>query len=337
LIFIQPKMNSRQRFLAALSNNLSDRTPLFKEGIRDEVIDAWRSQGLPEGMSLEELFTYDEFEEIEPDLNPLPDFRRWPTTITQLKSLRRRLDPNDPRRLPENWQEKVRLWQDRTHALILRIHRGYFLTMGVYGWERFTESISLLKDNPEFVHQVLSIQSEFAARLAEKILQDVEVDAILISEPIASTHGPLISPRMYADFVLRSYEPVLDVAHTHRVPNIILRTYANSRLLLPEIFQRRFNCLWACECNPEAMHYLHLRQEFGPSLHLIGGIDGDVLRYDQAAIQREVEDKILPLLSQGGFIPLADGRVRDDVPWKNYAFYRRLLEHVCGVSEALKS
>jgi hypothetical protein len=330
-------VNSRQRFLAVLDKAPFDRVPLFKEGIRDEVLDTWHSQGLSEGTSLEELFTYDQFEEIEPELDPLPEFRRWPTTLSQLKNLRRRLDPDDPRRLPEDWQEQVHSWQNRTHALFLRVHRGYFLTMGVHGWERFTDSIALLKDDPAFVHGVLSIQAEFAAHLAEKILQDVEVDAILISEPIASTHGPLISPRMYADFILRSYEPLLDVAQAHNIPHIILRTYANSRVLLPEIFsRRRFDCLWACECNPEAMDYLRLRQEYGPDLHLIGGIDGDVLRYDRAAIQREIEDKVVPLLSQGSYIPLADGRVRDDVPWENYAFYRRLLERVCGVGEPLK-
>jgi hypothetical protein len=29
-----------------------------------------------------------------------------------------------------------------------------------------------------------------------------------------------------------------------------------------------------------------------------------------------------------GYIPLADGRVREDVPFEHYRFYRRLLEKV---------
>ena len=35
-----------------------------------------------------------------------------------------------------------------------------------------------------------------------------------------------------------------------------------------------------------------------------------------------------PLLASGGFIPLADGRVREDVPFDNYVYYRRLLEEI---------
>jgi uroporphyrinogen decarboxylase len=133
---------------------------------------------------------------------------------------------------------------------------------------------------------------------------------------------------MYREFVLQSYGPVLDVLERHQVQNIILRTYANPRRLLSEVFTGRFNCLWACECNPESMDYRRLRKEFGRGIRLIGGIDADVLRQDKDAIRREVEEKVPPLLAEGGFIPLADGRVREDVPFENYVFYRRLLEEI---------
>jgi hypothetical protein len=36
------------------------------------------------------------------------------------------------------------------------------------------------------------------------------------------------------------------------------------------------------------------------------------------AIRRELEEKPLPLLVEGGYVPLADGRVRKDVPFENY-------------------
>jgi hypothetical protein len=77
------------------------------------------------------------------------------------------------------------------------------------------------------------------------------------------------------------------------------------------------------------MDYRRIRDEYGTQIGLIGGLDGDVLRTNPDAIQREVEQKVVPLLELGRYIPLADGRVRDDVPFENYAFYRRLLEKVC--------
>ena len=133
---------------------------------------------------------------------------------------------------------------------------------------------------------------------------------------------------MYEKFVLKNYEPILDVLRRHNIATICLQTFANARMLIPSILKWGFNCLWACEVNIGAMDYRSLRKEFGRDLRLIGGIDLDALRKDKAAIQYEIEEKVPPLIEDGGFIPLADGRVRADVPFENYVYYRRLLENV---------
>jgi hypothetical protein len=150
----------------------------------------------------------------------------------------------------------------------------------------------------------------------------------LFSEPIGGNYGPLISPQMYEDMVLRSYEPVLNVLNKYGVETIVFVTYANARVLVPSILKWGFNCLWACEVNVEAMDYRDLRREFGRDLRLIGGIDLDALRRDKEAIRRELEEKVPPLVADGGYVPLADGRVRVDVPFENYVYYRELLERV---------
>ena len=175
---------------------------------------------------------------------------------------------------------------------------------------------------------MMRVNGEFVAALTERALQDVDIDAAVFSEPIGDNHGPLISPKMYADFVLSSYRPVLDVLHRHNVEVVIVRTYANARLLIPVLLENSIDCLWACEVNTEAMDYRSLRREFGKDLRLIGGIDLDVLRQDKEAIRREVEEKVPALLEQGGYVPLADGRVREDIPFENYVYYRQLLEKV---------
>ena len=212
--------------------------------------------------------------------------------------------------------------------LMLRVHRGFFLSMGVYSWDRFSEVIRLLIKDPEFVHEALAIQGEFAARMAERVLREVDIDAAVFSEPIGGNDRPLLSPQMYEEFVLASYRPLLDVLSRNKVETIILRTFANTRILIPSILKWGFNCLWACEVNIEAMDYRDLRREFGPKLRLIGGIDLDALRRNKEAIRREVEEKVPPLLAGGGYVPLADGRVRADVPFENYVYYRKLLEKV---------
>jgi Uroporphyrinogen decarboxylase (URO-D) len=321
-------MTSRERFLKTMRYEKTDRVPYFEEGIRKDVIKAWRTQGLTQTAELSEMFSTDRREEIEVDLEPRPKLKKWPDSRNELNVLRKSLNPDDSRRLPKKWSQRVRTWRSRDHMLMLRVHRGFFLSMGVYGWDRFSEVIRLLIKDPKYMHETLAIQGEFAARMAERVLAEVEVDAAVFSEPIGGNDGPLLSPQMYEEFVLTSYQPVLDVLNRYGIETIILRTFANARILIPSILKWGFNCLWACEVNIEAMDYRDLRREFGPELRLIGGIDLDALRRDKEAIRREVEDKVPPLLAGGGYVPLADGRVRADVPFENYVYYRKLLEKV---------
>jgi uroporphyrinogen decarboxylase len=321
-------MNSRERFRETMQYGKPDRVPYFEEGIGDEVLRAWQKQGLRPDANLSRMFPSDQREEILLELEPIPKPKAWPTSKPELEALRRSLDPHDSRRLPAKWPECVRAWQTRNHVLMLRVHRGFFLSMGVHGWRRFTEVARLVIEDPELVREAMTIQGEFAAKLAERVLREVEVDGAVFTEPIGGNDGPLISPQMYEEFVLTSYEPVFDVLGRYGVETIVFRTFANSRILIPSILKWGFNCLWACEVNIEAMDYRDLRQEFGRDLRLIGGIDLDALRHDREAIRREVEEKVPPLVADGGYVPLADGRIREDVPFENYVYYRRLLEKV---------
>jgi hypothetical protein len=176
----------------------------------------------------------------------------------------------------------------------------------------------------------MAVQAEFAASLAENVLREVNVDAVVFSEPIGGMNGPIIAPWTYEQLVLSSYKSVLDVARKHGVRTIILRTYANARVLIPSQLKAGFNCLWACECETGAMNYSSIRTEFGKELRLVGGIDLDALRFGRDSIRREVLEHVPAMLDEGGFIPLADGRVRQDVPFADYVYYRRLLEEVTG-------
>lgn len=321
-------MNSRERFRQIMRHGSADRVPLFEEGIRAEVLELWHAQGLPPHADLSSLFSFDRHERIEPELEPRPEPEAWPSSISELAAFRQLLDPADPSRLPENWPDCVRLWCSRDYPLIFRVCRGLFLSLGIDGWQTFSDVIQRLACEPQVVLETMRIQAEFAARLAEIVLTDVEVDAAVFSEPICDNHGPLVSPRMFEEFALKSYQPILEVLHKSGVETIIFMTWGNARLLLPAVVRYGFNCLWAYEVNTMAMNYCDLRREFGRELRLIGGIDLDKVREGEAAIRREILDKVPPLLADGGYIPLADGRVREDVPYKNYVYYRRLLEEI---------
>jgi len=322
-------MNSRQRFLETMDYGRPDRVPLFMEGIRKQVFGAWNQPGLKAKHDLEQRFSYDQYEEIYLDLDPHPELKRWPTTMQQLERIQDHFNPDDPARWPSDWLSRVAAWRDREHVLMLRVHRGLFITMGIEGWDRFSNVMIDLVESPEFVSAYMAFLGEFAAKMTARVLRDVSVDAVIFSEPISGSDGPLISPKMYEKFALKHYRPLLTKLPDLGVETIILRTYANARVLLPAAFDYGFNCLWACETNPNAMDYLDIRREFGPDLRLIAGIDLDTLLSDPQSIRDELQRVVPPLLSQGGYVPLLDGRVREYLPFEHYQLYRQLLAEIC--------
>ena len=92
-------MSSRQRFMETMAFGKPDRVPYFEEGIRKEVIKAWRKQGLSDRNELDRRFPCDVREWVELDLEPRYGFKKIPLSRAGVKKFRRQLDPKDNRRL----------------------------------------------------------------------------------------------------------------------------------------------------------------------------------------------------------------------------------------------
>jgi hypothetical protein len=321
-------MTPRQRFHATMNFGRPERVPWLEEGLRDEVLNRWREQGLGPGADTGTLFHCDRRERIELDLRPHSGPLGLATSDAALARLRSSLDAADPSRLPADWPTCIQRWRQRDHILELPIHRGLFLTLGVDEWAGVEEALCLTGEDPAAVRRIMDVHARFTAALVDRILADVEVDFASISEPIADNHGPLVSPATYRQVALDSYQPVIAALKRHGVQTIVFATYGNARLLLPDVLAAGCNCLWAMETETEAMDYRALRRQFGKSLRLIGGIDLDAVVSGGAALETELRTKVPPLLGEGGYIPLADGRVRTNVPFAHYAQYRKLLERV---------
>jgi len=304
---------------------MPDRPPRFDEGVQEDTVAEWEKQGLPKGASLAETFGYDQREELPVDIGPRPWFDGVPRDRRGLDEFLRRLDPDDPERLPGDWDSRATAWKDRGHVLSFTAGRGFFLTMGVGDWAGFDRLIDLIADDPAMVEEWMGAVGAFSARLVARVLRAVTPDMAILSEPIASTAGPMLSPRMYSRFAIPAYRPMIRALRDGGVPVVTVTTWANTRPLLRPLVDAGVNCLMANEDNSGAMDYRSIRAEFGRNLGLIGGVDVDAILAGEGPIMRELDGKVKPLLAEGGYVPLADGRIRANCPLSNYSFYRKKL------------
>ena len=75
------------------------------------------------------------------------------------------------------------------------------------------------------------------------------------------------------------------------------------------------------------MDAVHLRQEYGRQLRLIGGIDKRAMTAGPAAIDAELAN-VVPLVIDGGYIPWCDHLVPPDVPFQNYMYYVQRMKEM---------
>jgi uroporphyrinogen decarboxylase len=199
-------------------------------------------------------------------------------------------------------------------------------------WSTLEQALIGTVEEPDKVRDRLEMYGEFCAEMLEATMREVDPEFVYLSEPISDSDGPLISPAMFEEFMIPVYRRIADTARTLGCENILLSTYGNTSRLFPMLIDAGITMLWISEAaeRPE-LDYRHLRREYGPEIGLIGGIPLSILRSEShEKIRQTLEEIVPPLLESGRYIPLAGGRVREEIPWSVYGYYRSVLAELIG-------
>jgi len=327
-------MNARERLLHTLRSGNPDRVPYYDHEIRDDVIERWRREGLPTNVPVERFFNLDRWDVLmtreEPCLNvrPIPEFKGPLRTRADFERLKAAYDPDTPGRYPKEWADMVRRWKDRDYPVGIAAWRGMLLSLNVGGWSSLADVMYGFYDHPALIDEMMEHVTHFMLTLIEKALNEVRFDYALLAEPIASWHAPVIGPHTYRRHVLPGLRRVIERLRTAGIDIIILDTHGAVKPIIPLVLEAGVNTLWIGSARAAHVDYLELRKQFGKDLRLIGGLDVRTLEKDKTAIEKEIMSLALPLLEQGGYVPMVDERVRSYISFENYAYYRELIRRL---------
>lgn len=236
------------------------------------------------------------------------------------QDVKRRLDPDDPTRLSENWQQMIPAWQRRDVPMIFGPNTS---TEGFFWFARTlmgTENLSYAwYDQPGLMHDMMAFQAEFLIRTAMPVLEKVQVDYICLAEDLAMKTGPLLSPETYREFVLPHLKRVIDFYRSHGVKHVCIDSDGNFEVLLPMMMDAGVDGIWPME-RAAGMDPLQLRSKFGPQLRLWGGVDKRELVYDHKRTEAHLRS-LQPLVMDGRFIPTVDHTVPPDVSYQQFEDY----------------
>jgi uroporphyrinogen decarboxylase len=242
-------------------------------------------------------------------------------SMADWKEVKKRYNPCSAARFEPNWDTtRVLGWRARTHPLIFGPN---CTTLGFYWVSREllgTENLSYAwYDQPELMHDIIEHHANFLIEAARPFLEQTTVDYILINEDLSMKTGPLLSPKTYKQFIFPRLKRVVEFYKSHGVRYVLIDTDGNPEVLIPQFLDAGIDGIWPMERTAD-QDPIRLRQKFGRSLRLWGGVDKRVLAISKEAIDAHLRT-FIPLIEEGGFIPTVDHTVPPDVPFENFVYY----------------
>lgn len=248
---------------------------------------------------------------------PVKDRRGWETLLC-------RLNPDSPERYPD-WDDTRRAHSEREIPWFATICGGYGTPRNLFGEEHLAYAYY---DQPDLIHDIMRHWVAFHSRMFEIILSHIGLDYIYIWEDIAFKNGPLISPALFAEFMLPYYKELIGRLRELGVPTIMVDSDGDNRALLDLFIESGVDFFMPFEI-AAGMDPAPIREKYGEKLIIWGGIDKRELSRDLDAVEREVMSKVPKLMKTRGYIPAVDHLVPPDVPFANYSRFVELIRDVC--------
>lgn len=232
------------------------------------------------------------------------------------------LDPASPGRYPDDgeWRRIVKACRDRDTVVTLDGGSFYGHLRNWMGVEGLSYA---MYDEPEWLEQAAQELADFYIAVLEKAVTDVpDIDAALFWEDMCFKNGPLCSPAMFRRFFLRPYQRVTSFLREHGVKSFWVDCDGNIEQLIDLFIEGGVNGFYPLEV-AAGMDAVKLKKKYGKQILLWGNVDKREIAKGGEHIRRELE-RVAPAVEMGGFIPLVDHGVPDDVSYANYCEYDRL-------------
>jgi uroporphyrinogen decarboxylase len=241
-----------------------------------------------------------------------------------------RLRPSLEDRLPPDWASMKESYRERSFPLALGGGQGFF------GTPRFLlgeiQVLTASYDNPDLLRQIINDLADFWIALYDLVLDEVTVDLMMFWEDICFNNGPLISPRVFEEFILPAYKKITRFLLDRGIKNIIVDTDGDVWKLLPLFIEGGVTGMYPFEVNA-GMDVVEVRKAF-PNLQILGGFSRASLAASPEEIDAEMEAKVPWMLQRSGYIPYMDHLVPPDVPWDNFCYYRKRLNALIDASHS---
>ena len=190
-------------------------------------------------------------------------------------------------------------------------------------WCGFEGLCFLMAEQPDFVQDMADFWSEFVTNILERIVTQIRIDRVMVSEDMAFKAHSMISPRMVRRFVLPVWQRWIRLLRQAGDPVIMVDSDGYIGELLPLFIEAGFDATWPVEV-AAGNDMVTYRRKHGQSIAFGGGIDKRAMAAGGTVMKSEL-DRLAPVIRSGGYLPGCDHGVPADISWPNFVAYSRRL------------
>ena len=363
-------MNGRERFLNIMGYQPYDRLPVWYFGTWGETQKRWLGEGLAGVESIDRETgmdpdwergmwgchglvkmrpLYERAENVV--LDDTPDFQVVRTPSGSVLKLNKRgecipqhlaealkptreawrefkkcLDPRDPRRRPPGWEALAARLDEREHATA-------FEAGSLFGWPREwlgIEQVSYLSyDDPVLYEEIIETVVDFFIEIYRPVLERTHFEFAYFFEDCCGRSGPLFSPDTYRKYYHKHYRRLIEFYRSMGVPYILVDSDGWTDPLIPCWMESGFDIFFPIEVGTWHASPVALRKKFGRNFRMLGGVNKHVIPLGEKAIRAELEP-LMPVVREGGFIPIPDHRIPPNCSLDQFRTYVRVFKEVFG-------
>ncbi len=201
---------------------------------------------------------------------------------------------------------------------------GTLVTQGLIGGYMYLRALMgpedllyAFHDQPALIHEMMKRWLLLMDTALVKVQEHVELDELSMAEDICYNHGLLISPAMVRKFLLPYYLELIRHARLRQQRRLYLTidTDGYAPAAIPLYLELGMDIMWPFEV-ASGCDVVEIGRQY-PGLVIMGGIDKRVLATGNEAIDAHLRHIVPAMLRRGGYVPMCDHGVPDNVSLEN--------------------
>lgn len=219
--------------------------------------------------------------------------------------------------------------EDENRAEWMGIFCGSLYGM-IRNWIGVEGSAYIYADDEDLFKEMIDTVGNLSYQCVKAMLEQTSgFDFAHFWEDICFKSGPLISPRVFDEYVGPHYKRITELVNSYGINIVSLDCDGKIDALIPTWVSNGVNTMFPIEVGTWNASIKPWREQFGREIRGVGGMNKVVFAHDYAAIDVEIE-RLRPLVDLGGYIPCPDHRIAPDAEWENVQYYCQRMREVFG-------